>query len=344
MSESYRKAGVDIDAGNRFVEIIKPFIRATNRCGVIGDVGGFGGFFAPDVSQMREPVLVAGTDGVGTKLKIAIEMGRLDTIGQDLVAMCVNDIACSGAEPLFFLDYFATGRLEPEAHAAIVLGISKACQQTRCALIGGETAEMPDMYAEGDFDLAGFAVGIVDRSKIIDGSEVGVGNAIVGVESTGFHSNGFSLVRRIIREAGLDLGQRYDGLTRPLGEALLAPTALYSPLVLSLARSFHLKGIAHITGGGFLDNVPRVLPAGVQAAIEAKSWAVPEIFRFFQMRGSVPDEEIFRVFNCGIGLAIICPAAEADELIGAAEGCGFKAMRIGATRPRPKGGPAIVIE
>lgn len=344
MSDSYKEAGVNIAAGNKFVENIKPFIQATKRKGVIGGVGGFGGLFALDTADMREPVLVSGTDGVGTKLKIAIEMGVLDTIGIDLVAMCVNDIACSGAEPLFFLDYFATPKLDPDKHTAIVAGISRACRETKCALIGGETAEMPDLYHPGDFDLAGFAVGIVDRTKIIDGSDVGIGNAIIGVRSSGFHSNGFALVRRIVNEAGLDLEKTCGGFERPLGELLLAPTKLYSPLIAALKRAFHLKGIAHITGGGFWDNIPRILPSGVQAAISKDSWTIPHLFRFFQKHGSIDDAELLRVFNCGIGMVIIAPADEAKEILDAIAAQGESAEIIGTARQRPKDAPAITIE
>ncbi len=344
MTSKYKSAGVDIDAGNRFVEMIKPLIRATSRRGVISDVGGFGGYFALECSEIKEPVLVAGTDGVGTKLRVAIELNRLDTIGQDLVAMCVNDIACCGAEPLFFLDYFATAKLDPEAHTAIIAGISRACQQTKCALIGGETAEMPDMYAEHDFDLAGFAVGLVDRGRIIDGSDIGQGNAIIGLASSGFHSNGYSLVRHIVREARLELNRVYEGVGRPLGEALLQPTKLYSPLIAQLKRGFHLKGIAHITGGGFWDNIPRVLPAGVQAVINREGWELPPLFRLFQEKGGVSDEELLRVFNCGIGMVLVCPADEAKELLQAVATQGEQGFVIGQTRIRPKDGPAIVIE
>lgn len=344
MSEAYRKAGVDIAAGNRFVEMIGPLIARTKRRGVIGGIGGFGGLFALDVAEMREPVLVAGTDGVGTKLKFAIELGILDTIGIDLVAMCVNDIACSGAEPLFFLDYFATSKLKPEGHARMIEGIAKACQLTKCALIGGETAEMPELYREGDFDLAGFAVGIVDRAKIIDGSEIGAGNAIMGLASSGFHSNGFALVRRIVRDSNLSLSGRHEALGRPLGEALLEPTKLYSPVISHLARSFHIKGIAHITGGGFWDNIPRILPAGVQAAISRGSWEIPELFRLFQRLGGIADAEMLHVFNCGIGLVVILPAEEAKDALEAVAAQGERAWIIGATRQRAKGEPAIVIE
>ncbi len=344
MSQEYKKAGVDIDAGERFVENIKPFIKSTHRRGVISDIGGFGGFFALDTGDMREPVLVAGTDGVGTKLRIAIELGRFETIGQDLVAMCVNDIACSGAEPLFFLDYFATARLDPDAHASIVKGIAKACAQTKCALIGGETAEMPDMYAAGDFDLAGFAVGIVDRQRIIDGSSAGAGCAVIGLASSGFHSNGYSLIRHVIKTADLDLKKVYDGFDKPLGEALLTPTRLYSPVLSQLRKDYDIKGIAHITGGGFWDNIPRALPEGVQAVISKESWTVPEMFRFFQLEGGIDEEELFRVFNCGIGMVLFLDADRAADFIQSADSLGQKAWQIGKTRKRPSGGASVIIE
>jgi len=344
MNDAYRKAGVDIDAGNRFVEKIKPLIKSTARRGVIGGVGGFGGLFGLDVSDMREPVLVSGTDGVGTKLKVAIDMDRLDTIGVDLVAMCVNDIACSGAEPLFFLDYFATGKLKPDEHAAIVSGIAEACRQTKCALIGGETAEMPDLYSEDDFDLAGFAVGIVDRSRIIDGSDIGVGNAIIGIASSGFHSNGYALVRRIVKEAGLNLNRTYEGFEKPLGELLLEPTRLYSPLIAGLRRNFGIKGIAHITGGGFWENIPRILPAGVQAVIHKDRLHIPHLFRFFQAHGRVDERELLHVFNCGTGMVMVVPHDEAKDVADAINAHGETARIIGSTRSRPPEGDPVVVE
>ncbi|MFH1829285.1 MAG: phosphoribosylformylglycinamidine cyclo-ligase [Pseudomonadota bacterium] len=344
MSEAYKKAGVNIDAGEQFVKNIKPLIKATFRRGVISEIGGFGGFFALNTSEMREPVLVAGTDGVGTKLRIAIELEKLDTIGIDLVAMCVNDIACCGADPLFFLDYFATSKLDPDAHTAIVKGIAEACKQSRCALIGGETAEMPDMYAKGDFDLAGFAVGIIDRAKIIDGSDVGAGNAIIGIASSGFHSNGYSLVRRIVHDADLKLDKVYEGFEMPLGEALLAPTKLYSPMISTLTRSFNINGIAHITGGGFWDNIPRILPNSVQAVIDKQSWTVPHLFRFFKQHGSIDDHELFRVFNCGIGMVFIVSADKAEEVIQAISSHGEKAWQIGTTRIKPSGENPVIIK
>lgn len=343
-SGAYKKAGVDIAAGNEFVENIKPLIASTKRSGVIGGIGGFGGFFAINARQMQEPVLVAGTDGVGTKLKIAAEMASLDTIGIDLVAMCVNDIACSGAEPLFFLDYFATSKLKPQEHTAIVAGIARGCRETKCALIGGETAEMPELYRPGDFDLAGFAVGIVDRTKIIDGSEISVGDSIVGLFSSGFHSNGFALIRRIIQDTGLDLTKTYDGFVKPLGETLLTPTKLYSPLIGNLVRTFHIKGIAHITGGGFWDNIPRILPAGAQAAISKASWEIPHLFRFFQGRGPIDDSELLHVFNCGIGMVLVVPADEAKDLVSWVTAQGEGAAIIGETRRRPSGAEAVVTE
>lgn len=334
MTNAYKKSGVDIDAGNKFVENIKSLIESTKRRGAIGGIGGFGGFFALNTADIKEPILVSGTDGVGSKLKIAIAMEKLDTIGIDLVAMCVNDIACSGAEPLFFLDYFATSKLLPDKHTAIVAGIAKACQETKCALIGGETAEMPDFYAPNDFDLAGFAVGIVDRGKIIDGSDIGSGNAIIGIASSGFHSNGYSLVRHIIKEAKLDLNKTYDGFGKTLGEILLEPTKLYSPMVQQLARSFNIKGIAHITGGGFWDNIPRILPAGVEAQIAKDSWQIPKIFRFFQKLGAIDEKELLRVFNCGIGMVIVVPLCEAEAIVDAITANGTEAFIIGDTRQR----------
>lgn len=344
MTEKYKKAGVDIDAGNRFVENIKPLIKSTKRRGMMAGIGGFGGLFALNTADIEEPVLVCGTDGVGTKLKMAIEMGKLDTIGQDLVAMCVNDIACSGAEPLLFLDYFAMSKLKPDEHTAVVAGIASACKATNCALIGGETAEMPDIYQPGDFDLAGFAVGIVDRKKIIDGSDIGAGNSIIGLASSGFHSNGYALVRSIVRERGLDLNKKYDGFERTLGEMLIEPTELYSPIVQKLSHAFHIKGIAHITGGGFWDNIPRILPAGVQAVIAKKSWPVPHLFRFFAQQGEMDENEMFRVFNCGIGMVFVVPNSEGAQITDALVAHGKRAYIIGHTRAKPKAGAAIVIE
>lgn len=343
MTNIYKKSGVDIDAGNKFVDNIKTLVASTNRHGVLGGLGSFGGFFAPDLSDIKEPVLVSGTDGVGTKLKIAIDMGKLDTIGIDLVAMCVNDIVCSGAEPLFFLDYFATSKLLPDEHAKIIAGIAKACRQTKCALIGGETAEMPDLYAKNDFDLAGFAVGIVDKNKIIDGSEIKSGDAIIGVHSSGFHSNGYSLVRHIVKTANLDLHKTYEGFDKTLGELLLTPTILYSPLILSLRKTFHIKGIAHITGGGFWDNIPRILPNYIEASIKKDSWTIPPLFRFFQKYGEIDDRELLRVFNCGVGLVIVAAQNEVEDILDTINSHNMEAQIIGVTCQRRKDGPEITI-
>lgn len=344
MTDRYKEAGVNIDAGNKFINNIKPLIKGTRQHGVLSDLGGFGALFAPNISDIKEPVLVSGTDGVGTKLKIAIELDVLDSVGIDLVAMCVNDIACSGAKPLFFLDYFATSRLDPERHTPIIGGIAKGCSLAKCALVGGETAEMSGFYKDGDFDLAGFAVGIVDRGKIIDGSEIGAGNAIVGLFSSGLHSNGYSLVNHIVQSSSLDLKKTYDGMEDTLGRILLTPTMVYSEIVEQLGRIFHIKGAAHITGGGFYDNIPRILPKGVQAVISKGSWNIPAIFRFIQHNAKMDDQELFRVFNCGIGMVLVVAAEQAEDLKQAASSDGFGAAIIGTTIIRPKGGAAVVIE
>ncbi|MBT3181863.1 MAG: phosphoribosylformylglycinamidine cyclo-ligase [Deltaproteobacteria bacterium] len=344
MSDSYKKSGVDIDAGNKFVNNIKDLVKSTHIHGVISEVGGYGALFAPNISEMKEPVLVSGTDGVGTKLKIAIQMKKLDTIGIDLVAMCVNDIGCLGAKPLFFLDYLATSKLEPELHADVVKGIAEGCKMAKCALIGGETAEMPDFYKKGDFDIAGFSVGIIDREKIIDGTDIGVGNVIVGFHSTGPHSNGYSLINKVIKDSQLDLQKKYEGFEESLGEALLAPTKIYSHLIENLRKIFNIKGIAHITGGGFWENIPRILPRGVQAVITKGSWEVPHIFRFIQKHSNMDEEEMFRVFNCGIGMVLIVDKDHAEDLTQAASTNGIQATIIGETRIMPENDKAIIME
>jgi phosphoribosylformylglycinamidine cyclo-ligase len=329
MTETYKKSGVDIDAGNSFIEKIIPHIKKTPQRGVISHLGGYAAHYALDISDMPEPVLVSGTDGVGTKLKIAIDLGVLNTIGIDLVAMCVNDISCSGAKPLFFLDYFATSKLDPSLHEHIVEGISRGCILAGCGLVGGETAEMPDFYSPGDFDLAGFAVGAVNRSKIIDGSEIRAGNAIIGLHSSGLHSNGFSLVRKVIKDAGLELGQTYDGLPETLGEVLLRPTIIYSQLLQKLGNIYKINGIAHITGGGFWDNLPRILPNGLKTVISKSSWEMPEIFNFIRKHSGMDEEELFRVFNCGIGMILVVPETQAEEIANAASTNGYPASVIG---------------
>lgn len=335
---TYRDAGVDIDAGDEFVSRITPLVRSTFRKEVLTDLGGFGGLFKLDSARYKEPVLVSGTDGVGTKLKMAFMMDRHNTVGIDLVAMCVNDIAVSGAEPLFFLDYFATGKLSISTAESVVSGIVEGCRQAGCALIGGETAEMPSFYAEGEYDLAGFAVGVVEKGAIIDGSCVRPGDALIGVASSGMHSNGFSLVRRILFNQGkLDIHARPPELDRPLGEVLLTPTRIYVNTILALIGQLTVKGIAHITGGGLTENVPRVLPNGTIARLHRGMWPVPPIFSVIQRCGMVSDEEMYRVFNMGIGLVIVADATEADRMIDLLGTMGEAAWRIGEVVQGPSG-------
>ncbi|ULA60271.1 MAG: hypothetical protein LZF60_230007 [Nitrospira sp.] len=327
---TYRDAGVDIDAGDAFVERIKPHVRATFRPEVMTDLGGFGGLFRFQANRYQDPVLVSGTDGVGTKLKIAFLMDKHDTVGIDLVAMCVNDIAVSGAEPLFFLDYFATGKLSIATAAAVVKGISDGCRQAGCALIGGETAEMPSFYGDGEYDLAGFAVGVVDRPKIVDGKQIVPGDMVIGLASSGVHSNGFSLVRKVLLErSGLTVETVVPELDGALGETLLTPTRIYAKQVLSLMESCPIKGIAHITGGGITDNLPRVFPAHCGARIRRGSWPVLPIFEAVRARGSVPLEEMYRVFNMGIGLILVVAPDHADRVMAKAREVGEQAYHIG---------------
>ena len=305
---TYRDAGVDIDAGDEFVNRIKPLVRSTFRPEVLTDLGGYGGLFGLQAGKYKEPVLVSGTDGVGTKLKIAFMMDKHDSVGIDLVAMCVNDIAVSGAEPLFFLDYFATGKLSVSKAQEVVAGIAEGCRQAGCALIGGETAEMPSFYPEGEYDLAGFAVGVVDRSKIIDGRHIAPGDLVLGLASSGLHSNGYSLARRVLfDQAKLTAASRLSELDRSIGEVLLTPTRIYAKQILALLEQFPIKGIAHITGGGITENLPRVFPKGVRARITRKSWPVPPIFDVIGRLGQVDRDEMYRVFNMGIGLILVVP-------------------------------------
>ena len=327
---TYKQSGVDIDAGNEFVRRIKPFVRSTFRPEVLTDLGGFGGLFKLQADRYKEPVLVSGTDGVGTKLKIAFLMDKHDTVGIDLVAMCVNDIIVSGAEPLFFLDYFATGKLAVSKGEAVVRGIAEGCKQAGCALIGGETAEMPSFYPEGEYDLAGFAVGVVDKPKIIDGATIKPGDVLVGLASTGLHSNGFSLARRaLFEDGGLDVRSKLTDLDRPLGEVLLTPTRIYAKQVLALAAEFHVKGIAHITGGGLTENLPRVFPKNCKARLRRGSWPVPQIFPLIKKIGRVDEAEMYRVFNMGIGLVLIVSAGDADAVIAKAAALGDAGYKIG---------------
>lgn len=312
---TYAEAGVDIDAGEREVELIKESVAATYTEGVLGDLGGFGGLYTLKqvMAEMEEPVLVSGTDGVGTKLRLAIDMGIHDTIGQDCVAMSVNDVLVQGARPLFFLDYIATGKLTPELMAEIVRGVAQACIDSGCALLGGETAEMAGFYAPGDYDVAGFAVGVVDRKKLITGSTICPGDVILGLPSSGVHSNGYSLVRRIISDNDLDIRKTYGGMDRPLGEVLLTPTRLYPKAVLPVMAKAELKGLVHITGGGFYDNIPRVLPEGTRAVIDADAWPLLPIFPFLMKEGGVEAREMYRTFNCGLGMLLIAAPDEAEK-------------------------------
>ncbi len=330
-SMTYRGAGVDIAAGDALVERIKPLARATARAGVMGALGGFGALFDPRAAGYTDPVLVASTDGVGTKLRLAIDTGRHTTIGIDLVAMCVNDLVVQGAEPLFFLDYFATGRLDPGQAEAVIGGIAEGCRIAGCALVGGETAEMPGMYAAEDYDLAGFAVGAAERTALLPG-RVAPGDAVLGLASAGVHANGFSLVRRIVAGSGLgwDAAAPFDPTTT-LGAALLAPTRLYVRSLLALHRAGMLRAAAHITGGGLPGNVPRVLPAGMVAAIDARAWRLPPVFRWLAQAGEVAPEEMLRVFNCGIGMVlVVTDAAAARSLLEAAGETVFDLGRIEA--------------
>jgi len=327
---TYRQAGVNIESGNEFVRRITPLVRSTFRPEVLTDLGGFGGLFRFQADRYAEPVLVSGTDGVGTKLKIAFLMDRHDTVGIDLVAMCVNDVVVSGAEPLFFLDYLATGKLAVPKAEAILRGIADGCRQAGCSLIGGETAEMPSMYAEGEYDLAGFAVGVVDRSRIIDGKDIVPGDLLVGLASTGLHSNGYSLARRVLLEdGGLTVKSRISDLDQPLGEVLLTPTRIYAKQILALAADYPIKGLAHITGGGLTENLPRILPKGCRATVHRGAWPVPPIFQVLRKMGKVDEEELYRVFNMGIGLALVVSANHVEILIARAAELGDRGYRIG---------------
>jgi phosphoribosylformylglycinamidine cyclo-ligase len=339
-SLSYAAAGVDIDAGDALVERIKPYAKRTLRPEVLAGIGGFGALVEIG-KRYRDPVLVASTDGVGTKLKLAFALDRHDTVGIDLVAMSVNDILVQGAEPLFFLDYFATGKLDVDVAEAVVRGIAAGCEQAGCALIGGETAEMPGMYAAGEYDLAGFAVGVVEKKAIVDGRAIVAGDAVLGLASSGAHSNGFSLIRRIVDDTRADLRARFD--SRTLGETLLEPTRIYVKPLLALMRALPVKGMAHITGGGLIENVPRMLPQGVQARLERAAWRRPAIFDWVQREGAVADVEMLRVFNCGIGMAIVVAPGDAARALSLLDAAGERAMRIGTIVERAAGAAATVI-
>ena len=337
---SYRDAGVDIDAGDDLVDRIKPLAKKTMREGVLAGIGGFGALFEVP-KRFKEPVLVSGTDGVGTKLRLAFEWNRHDTIGQDLVAMSVNDILVQGAEPLFFLDYFACGKLTVDTAATVVGGIAKGCELSGCALIGGETAEMPGMYPPGEYDLAGFAVGAVEKSKIITGNTIVPGDVVLAIGSSGAHSNGYSLVRKIIERAGAKPSDDLGG--RPLGDVVMAPTEIYVKPLLKLISEIDVKGMAHITGGGLVDNVPRVLPENTQAVLHRDSWQMPELFRWLQMKGGVADAEMVRVFNCGIGMVVIVAPDQAETAIQSLTAQGLKAWTVGEVVERPKNAPQTIV-
>lgn len=331
-SLSYRQAGVDIDAGNELVERIKPAVKNTMRPEVLTGLGGFGALFELDLNKWKNPLLVSGTDGVGTKLILARQLGRHDTIGIDLVAMCVNDILTSGAEPLFFLDYFATGKLLLDEAESVITGIAEGCRQAGCALIGGETAEMPGMYGDGDYDLAGFTVGAVERSQLLDGSRIRTGHQLIGLASSGPHSNGYSLIRKVIEVAGASLDnplQANGGNPVSLGDALLAPTRIYVKPVLELLKTGHIDGLAHITGGGLTENIVRILPDNLGLAIDTRAWRRPEIFNWLQRNGDIDEREMLRTFNCGIGMVIIAKPGAAEELISASESHGIDCHLIG---------------
>jgi len=330
---SYADAGVDIAAGDALVEALKPAANATDRPGVMGGLGGFGALFDLKAAGFADPILVAATDGVGTKLRIAIDTGRLETIGQDLVAMCVNDLVCQGAEPLFFLDYFATGKLEPDAAAQVIGGVARACAACGVALIGGETAEMPGMYPPGDFDLAGFAVGAAERGALLP-APLAEGDAVIGLASDGVHANGFSLVRRIAADAGLGWADPCPFGPGPLGAALLTPTRLYVRAGLALARQAGAKALAHVTGGGLTGNLPRVAPAGLGFDLDGAAWDRPPVFDWLAETGGVAPDEMLRAFNCGIGMAAVVPPDRVDDALAAAAGVGERATvigRVGAT-------------
>jgi phosphoribosylformylglycinamidine cyclo-ligase len=329
---SYRDAGVDIGAGDRLIDRIKPIAARTRRAGLLAGIGGFGALFELPLDRYRQPVLVSGTDGVGTKLKLAMQLGKHDTIGIDLVAMCVNDIVVAGAEPLFFLDYYATGRLDVETAAAVVSGIGRGCELAGAALVGGETAEMPGMYQGGDYDLAGFCVGVVEKERIIDGSRVQAGDVLLGLASSGPHSNGYSLIRKVIEVGEADLGRDFHG--RSLGDVLLEPTRIYVKSLLALIAELPVSALAHITGGGIVENLPRVLPDDAKAVVHTGSWARPPVFDWLQRGGGIADGEMYRTFNCGVGMIVCVRAEHAEHALKILRQQGETAWRLGEVAAR----------
>jgi phosphoribosylformylglycinamidine cyclo-ligase len=338
----YAEAGVDIDAGNKFVDILRPIVSKTFKPGVITDIGGFAGLFSLNVQHYKNPVLVSSTDGVGTKLKVAFMMDKHDTVGIDLVAMCVNDIMVQGAAPLFFLDYLAMGKLELEQAVEIVKGIAAGCSEAQCALIGGETAEMPGLYQEGEYDLAGFVVGLADNEDLLDGSEIAVGYKLIGIASNGLHSNGFSLVRKIFFDGlKMSVDHYVDEFGRTLGEELLEPTKIYSRTITNMRRDFTIYGISHITGGGLIDNIPRMLPSRCKAVVDASSWRPQPVFSYLQKAGKIPEREMMRTFNNGLGLVIVVNEEECDEVLQRLGAIGETAYLIGTVEAREEGEESV---
>ncbi|MBI5047614.1 MAG: phosphoribosylformylglycinamidine cyclo-ligase [Deltaproteobacteria bacterium] len=341
---TYKNAGVNIDEGEMLVDLIKPIARTTSRPEVMAGIGGFGALFSLNLKRYKNPVLVSSTDGVGTKLKIAFMLNRHDTVGIDLVAMGVNDVIVSGAEPLFFLDYFATGKLNAKTAAKVIKGIAKGCKQAECALVGGETAEMPGFYKYGEYDLAGFVVGIVEKDKIIDGSAVKSGDAIIGLSSSGLHSNGYSLARKVLFDKlKLKPKNKISGFKKNIGEELLTPTKIYVKAIMAIQKEFNIKGIAHITGGGLIENVPRVLPDNCKAVIYKNRWKMPFIFRFIQEGGKISEREMLRTFNCGIGMVLIASKGDADRIIRQLKTLKQEACLIGEIGKRGKEEDAVLI-
>ncbi len=344
-SITYASSGVNIEEGNRFVSKIKPLVKKTFRPEVLTGLGGFGGLFELSQGRYKEPVLVSSTDGVGTKLKIAFLTDIHNTVGIDLVAMCVNDILVQGAEPLFFLDYFGTGLLETDKAAEVVEGIARGCEEAGCALIGGETAEMPGFYGKGEYDLAGFSVGIVEKEKIIDGSTITPGDAVIGLKSSGLHSNGYSLARKVLFEImGLDISQTLEGTDKSVGELLLTPTRIYVKPVLGLLKKFTIKGMAHITGGGLIENIPRILPKGVDVSIDRAAWEIPHIFKVIQEGGNIDENEMYRVFNNGIGFTLFCEDKDAESIIETLMESGEEAYILGKVLPSANDDGKVILK
>ena len=328
-SESYKAAGVDVTAGYKGVQLMKKAVQSTYTNAVISDIGGFGGLYAPQIKGMEEPILVSGTDGVGTKLKLAFLMDKHDTIGEDCVAMCANDVICTGASPMFFLDYMALGKNIPEKVATIVTGVAEGCKKANCSLVGGETAEMPGFYPEDEYDLAGFCVGVVDKKKIIDSKTIEIGDKVIGLASSGVHSNGFSLVRKVFDVNEENLKEYVEELGKTVGEALLEPTRIYVKPILKLIEKVKVKGISHITGGGFYENLPRMLREGVSLKIDKNSYEVPALFKLIASRGNIPERDMYNTFNMGIGMAVIVPADQVDKAINLLKEAGEEAYLIG---------------